>query len=153
MTPKRSAFVIVALLTLLPRSSLAQCMGPSGMSHDHGASTVTRNERKIDKAIHDLLSDEQGRRLLIEAILADSPFMRSLIERVAELPEWRAYAAARLDVPVPGTGASLHEGSRKAETSAGHEQAPLYTCPMHPDVQSDQPGRCPKCGMELQRSD
>lgn len=25
-----------------------------------------------------------------------------------------------------------------------------YTCPMHPDVTSGEPGRCPKCGMRLQ---
>jgi len=25
----------------------------------------------------------------------------------------------------------------------------VYTCPMHPEVQSDQPGTCPKCGMDL----
>lgn len=25
----------------------------------------------------------------------------------------------------------------------------LYTCPMHPEVISDAPGRCPKCGMDL----
>ena len=24
-----------------------------------------------------------------------------------------------------------------------------YTCPMHPEVTSDQPGRCPNCGMKL----
>jgi hypothetical protein len=24
-----------------------------------------------------------------------------------------------------------------------------YTCPMHPEVKSDKPGKCPKCGMEL----
>lgn len=24
-----------------------------------------------------------------------------------------------------------------------------YTCPMHPDVISDEPGTCPECGMEL----
>jgi FtsP/CotA-like multicopper oxidase with cupredoxin domain len=25
----------------------------------------------------------------------------------------------------------------------------VYACPMHPDVTSDQPGRCPECGMKL----
>jgi hypothetical protein len=25
----------------------------------------------------------------------------------------------------------------------------VYTCPMHPDVTSDKPGKCPKCGMTL----
>jgi hypothetical protein len=25
----------------------------------------------------------------------------------------------------------------------------VYTCSMHPEVRSDKPGKCPKCGMEL----
>jgi len=25
----------------------------------------------------------------------------------------------------------------------------LYTCPMHPEIITDQPGQCPKCGMDL----
>jgi Heavy metal binding domain len=25
----------------------------------------------------------------------------------------------------------------------------VYTCPMHPEVISDKPGKCPKCGMDL----
>ncbi len=25
-----------------------------------------------------------------------------------------------------------------------------YTCPMHPEVISDKPGSCPKCGMDLE---
>ena len=25
----------------------------------------------------------------------------------------------------------------------------IYTCPMHPEVTSDKPGKCPKCGMSL----
>lgn len=24
-----------------------------------------------------------------------------------------------------------------------------YVCPMHPEVTSDKPGTCPKCGMDL----
>jgi hypothetical protein len=27
-----------------------------------------------------------------------------------------------------------------------------YTCPMHPEVRSETPGKCPKCGMELVKS-
>lgn len=31
-----------------------------------------------------------------------------------------------------------------------NENEPVkYTCPMHPDVVSDSPGNCPKCGMKL----
>jgi len=25
-----------------------------------------------------------------------------------------------------------------------------YTCPIHPEVESDKPGACPRCGMELE---
>lgn len=27
-----------------------------------------------------------------------------------------------------------------------------YTCPMHPEIQQDHPGACPKCGMALEAS-
>jgi len=27
--------------------------------------------------------------------------------------------------------------------------AVVYTCPMHPEVTSDKPGKCPKCNMDL----
>ncbi len=26
----------------------------------------------------------------------------------------------------------------------------IYACPMHPEVQSKEPGKCPKCGMKLE---
>ena len=29
-------------------------------------------------------------------------------------------------------------------------QAKLYSCPMHPEIQQDSPGNCPKCGMVLE---
>jgi hypothetical protein len=28
-------------------------------------------------------------------------------------------------------------------------QKNVYTCPMHPEVKQDAPGKCPKCGMNL----
>jgi hypothetical protein len=41
----------------------------------------------------------------------------------------------------------MHEAG--AEHSGGH----IYSCPMHPEVTSDQPGKCPKCGMTLEHTD
>jgi hypothetical protein len=32
----------------------------------------------------------------------------------------------------------------------GEQQGGQYGCPMHPEVTSDRPGKCPKCGMDLQ---
>src|SRR6476659_7602840 len=38
-----------------------------------------------------------------------------------------------------------------ATSGAASEQAETqkYTCLMHPDVKTDHPGNCPKCGMKL----
>ncbi len=36
--------------------------------------------------------------------------------------------------------------------SEGQPSAAVYTCPMHPEVRSSEPGRCPKCGMNLELS-
>ena len=33
--------------------------------------------------------------------------------------------------------------------SQNMEATKTYTCSMHPEVISDKPGKCPKCGMEL----
>jgi Cu+-exporting ATPase len=45
----------------------------------------------------------------------------------------------------PGRYLHLDSATPTPRHSAGQ-----YTCPMHPEVQSDSPGSCPKCGMALE---
>jgi len=37
----------------------------------------------------------------------------------------------------------------KNSKSEKKEAGKIYTCSMHPEVRSDKPGKCPKCGMTL----
>ena len=41
------------------------------------------------------------------------------------------------------------ESSQSEQPAQKSEKAVQYTCPMHPDVVQDKPGKCPKCGMDL----
>jgi len=44
-------------------------------------------------------------------------------------------------------------GKKPAPKSKGSATMEVvYTCPMHPEVTSNKPGKCPKCGMDLIRS-
>ena len=59
---------------------------------------------------------------------------RQLDHWLAAAPDKILALVAEMDdptAPQPGTGPTV------------------YACPMHPDVTSDQPGRCPQCGMKL----
>jgi hypothetical protein len=60
---------------------------------------------------------------------------------------------------VAGAGCSSDSAKTSADTTTtaadkpAHGGAHIYQCPMHPDVVSDRPGTCPKCGMALEHTD
>jgi len=53
---------------------------------------------------------------------------------------------------VPTTMAAHSHATHAHEHRAPQAAVPgaIYTCPMHPEVQQDHPGDCPKCGMALE---
>jgi hypothetical protein len=72
-------------------------------------------------------------------------------------------ATAVAEAQKAAQGMSGHEGHEHRGVTPGQDkenpptpraQGPaaktaVYTCPMHPEVTSDKPGTCPKCGMTL----
>jgi hypothetical protein len=49
-----------------------------------------------------------------------------------------------MNEPMDEHAAHDGDGAGTGEADGG------YTCPMHPEVHSSRPGRCPKCGMDLE---
>jgi membrane fusion protein, copper/silver efflux system len=58
-------------------------------------------------------------------------------------PEGTLRPGMYVDVRIMGGEDDARAGNAKAAASV------LYTCPMDPEVISDHPGKCPKCGMDL----
>jgi Cu+-exporting ATPase len=46
--------------------------------------------------------------------------------------------------------AVVEHGNRSTAKVEASAAKPIYTCPMHPEIQQDHPGNCPKCGMTLE---
>jgi Heavy metal binding domain len=80
-------------------------------------------------------------------LLADAT-TKAISDRLKQVP-------AEAKMPAMEDGGMQHEGmqhERMKHGEASQEQqkgAGAYTCPMHPEVKSEKPGVCPKCGMKL----
>jgi FtsP/CotA-like multicopper oxidase with cupredoxin domain len=86
------------------------------------------------------VGDEQAEPALAEQFEK----LRTNADMVAERERIKAY----LDAPPDKTLAFV------AEMNLPAPEGPVaYTCPMHPEVTSDQPDKCPKCGMKLVPAD
>jgi Cu(I)/Ag(I) efflux system membrane fusion protein len=57
--------------------------------------------------------------------------------------------AAPMKAPAKESAPSRAPSPQKTEPSKQTPPAAVYTCPMHPEVRSPVPGKCPICGMDL----
>jgi hypothetical protein len=75
------------------------------------------------------------------------------------LPLVLCVACGESDAPAPAPEHAGMDHGKKADhadmdhgekaDAAGADKPAMYSCPMHPEVTSDSPGACPKCGMDL----
>lgn len=125
-------------IVLLGLPLLAACAGQlleSALPSDHPASPNAPESPRSDPS-PTLQQDSQDERRAGSALLPPHEI------EPAEQQDQGAHGAH---------GHSMSDMDRHGEAAEPAEPppAPVYTCPMHPDVSSSEPGNCPKCGMRL----
>lgn len=128
--------------TVLGLAALALALAATSMpalahdGHDHITGTVARVEKgRVD------VKGTDGRSTSV-MLTASTAFTKA------------AKKASLADVK-PGVRVEIEamrgkSGLEAMEVKIGAAEA-VYTCPMHPEVQQEIPGKCPKCGMHLEK--
>ncbi|HEX8913071.1 MAG TPA: heavy metal-binding domain-containing protein, partial [Humisphaera sp.] len=123
---------------------------PASAGHDHSAhaaaTTAPSAGMKHSCPHHpEVVSDQPGK----------CPKCNMALKPVANdgaAPAGHDHGAPAAAAPAATTPPAAHDhSSHGAAASAAPTTAPAvkYTCPHHPEVVSDVPGKCPKCGMTL----
>jgi hypothetical protein len=85
-------------------------------------------------------------------LTSEHPASPAAAEAPAPLPSMTLTPAGRLPMDDAVSGHAGMAAGHGAHGMSGHTAPPAaasYTCPMHPEVRTTKPGRCPKCGMTL----
>jgi FtsP/CotA-like multicopper oxidase with cupredoxin domain len=149
----------------LPAARMKLVGGDSGrVEHEEVVESVVL--APSERAVVDVLVDQPGE-LALEHRTPDRTYRLATIvvseERAATSPAARAFEILRrapeleaerrqldrwLAAPPDKVLALVAQMDDPAALPAGAGPV-VYACPMHPEVTSTEPGRCPKCGMKL----
>jgi rubrerythrin len=129
----RNAFASLAALALL----LSPLAATAHEGHDHITGTVTK---------------VQADRIEVKAMGGashDVALTKATVYKKGKAAATKADVKPGVRVVVDAT--ETKGGLEAKEIRMSVEDKAVYTCPMHPEVQKPEPGKCPKCGMNLEK--
>ena len=133
-------FLVLVTAFVVPRST------PAHEGHAHKVMGTVASVSEDGKTLE--VTDKEGKTVRL-AVTADTKFLKGdKTVKAADLqPGTRVVVSLKENTGGPATALEV----RLADT-APDESAVSYTCPMHPEVRATAPGKCPKCGMNLEKT-
>ncbi len=82
-----------------------------------------------------------GERIVVHAVPQNGKWLARVVKLAPATPKNKVDA---------GSPSPPHEHAMSPAETKNPAQVQQFTCPMHPEIRSATPGKCPKCGMKLQ---
>ncbi len=130
--------------------------GMQGMDHSQMKGMQNMDHSKMQGMDHSKMLEMTSQPQSKEALEKEMKQTSDEMKKVSDQLKKKSDAAKPADKsqrqsspsPQPDHGQMQHQGMSPAPSD--HPQSKMvYTCVMHPEVKSDKPGNCSKCGMKL----
>jgi FtsP/CotA-like multicopper oxidase with cupredoxin domain len=72
-----------------------------------------------------------------------------LVEKTIKVAAPKPAPKKAVEKPKPPVQKQATQVQKQQPKAEQQQEKVVYTCPMHPELQMDKPGKCPKCGMTL----
>jgi hypothetical protein len=116
---------------------------------EHGTSMPVSAQPQIGTMMQQMQAQVSAFRRSLSALeqelRGEAPAASIVLQRADEIIRLAGGERSEVNADVPA-GATAKPPDQKRTMEEG---AMLYVCPMHPEVTSDKPGKCPKCAMTL----
>lgn len=119
---------------------------------EHGTTMPVSTESQMGTMMQQMQTQISALRQSISALeqelRGEAPATSTVLQRADEVIRLAGGERKEINADMPA-GATAKPADQTDQKRTMEEGAVLYVCPMHPEVTSDKPGKCPKCDMTL----
>ncbi len=113
---------------------------------------IAHNQSYMTEMMGEMMSCDSCKKMMGQSIMKDDAMKNMMMSDMMNMTEKDSMMCNKMmnmmqSKPMMMNKMKEMNGMDKSANSK------MYTCPMHPEVQSDKAGKCPKCGMDLIKKD
>ncbi len=110
---------------------------------------IAHNQSYMKEMMGEMMSSDSCKKMMGQGMMKDDAMKNMMVGDMMEMCEKDSSMCNKMMTMMHSKPMMMNK-MKEMDKSANSK---MYTCPMHPEVQSDKAGKCPKCGMGLVKSE
>jgi len=106
---------------------------------------IANNQFYMTEMMGEMMSSDSSKKMMREGMMKDDAMNNMMMSDMMDMCEKDSMMCNKMMTMMHSKPMMMNKMKEM--------NSKMYTCPMHPEVQSDIAGKCPKCGMDLVKKD